>query len=62
MKPGVPESEETKKNIIEFAKQRLAAYKVPKEIEFRKELPTTLVGKVLKRPLKEEEKKKTGKT
>jgi long-chain acyl-CoA synthetase len=61
VKPGVPETEDTKKSIVEFAKQRLAPYKVPKEIEFRKELPTTLVGKVLKRPLREEEKKKAGK-
>jgi long-chain acyl-CoA synthetase len=61
LKPGVTEGEETKKSIIEFAKQRLAPYKVPKEIEFRKELPTTLVGKVLKRPLREEERKKVNK-
>jgi long-chain acyl-CoA synthetase len=59
LKPGVPESEETKKSIIEFAKKSMAPYKVPKEIEFRKELPTTLVGKVLKRPLREEEKRKS---
>ncbi|WXG47184.1 MAG: long-chain fatty acid--CoA ligase [Candidatus Atabeyarchaeum deiterrae] len=62
VKPGVAESDETKKNIIDFAKTRLAPYKVPKEIEFRKELPTTLIGKVLKRPLRDEEKQKTGKT
>jgi long-chain acyl-CoA synthetase len=61
VKPGVVEDEGTKKSIIEFAKKRLAAYKIPKEIEFRKELPTTLVGKVLKLPLREEEKKKAGK-
>ncbi len=61
VKPGVTEGEETRKSIIEFAKQRLAPYKIPKEIEFRKELPTTLVGKVLKRPLREEEKKKVSK-
>jgi long-chain acyl-CoA synthetase len=61
LKPGVPENEETKKGIIDFAKKSMAPYKVPKEIEFRKELPTTLIGKVLKRPLREEEKKKTSK-
>jgi long-chain acyl-CoA synthetase len=59
VKPGVAENEDTRKSIIEFAKTRLAPYKVPKEIEFRKELPTTLVGKVLKRQIKEEEKRKT---
>jgi len=61
LKPGVPENEETKKSILEFAKGKLAPYKVPKEIEFRKEVPTSLVGKVLTRPLREEEKKKAGK-
>jgi long-chain acyl-CoA synthetase len=61
LKPGVPENEETKKSIIDFAKKTMAPYKVPKEIEFRKELPTTLIGKVLKRPLREEEKKKGNK-
>ena len=44
--------------IIDFCKERLAKYKVPKHIEFRDELPTTLVGKVLRRVLKEEELKK----
>jgi long-chain acyl-CoA synthetase len=58
VKPGVPENDETKKSIIDFAKKAMAPYKVPKEIEFRKELPTTLIGKVLKRPLREEEKRK----
>jgi long-chain acyl-CoA synthetase len=61
LKPGVPENDETKKSIIDFAKKTMAPYKVPKEIEFRKELPTTLVGKVLKRPLREEEKRKVSK-
>jgi long-chain acyl-CoA synthetase len=41
--------------IREFAKARLAAYKVPGEVEFRDELPKTLVGKVLRRALVEEE-------
>jgi long-chain acyl-CoA synthetase len=41
--------------IREFAKARLAAYKVPREVEFRDELPKTLVGKVLRRALVEEE-------
>jgi long-chain acyl-CoA synthetase len=39
----------------EFAKQRLAAYKVPRAIEFRDELPKTMIGKVLRRALIEEE-------
>jgi long-chain acyl-CoA synthetase len=40
----------------EFAKQRLAAYKVPRAIEFRDELPKTMIGKVLRRALVEQEK------
>jgi long-chain acyl-CoA synthetase len=39
----------------DFAKSRLAAYKVPRVVEFRDELPKTMVGKVLRRALQEEE-------
>jgi len=41
--------------IQEWAKDKMAHYKVPSLIEFRDELPTTMVGKVLRRVLKEEE-------
>jgi long-chain acyl-CoA synthetase len=41
--------------IREFAKARMAAYKVPRAVEFRDELPKTLIGKVLRRALVEEE-------
>ena len=41
-----------------FAKERLAAYKVPKLWEFRKELPKTAVGKILRRMLRKEEEEK----
>lgn len=51
----------TPEEIIEFCKGRLSKFKVPKEIEFRSELPKTLVGKVLRRILREEELKKAGK-
>ena len=44
--------------IREFAKTRLAAYKVPRAVEFRDELPKTLIGKVLRRALIEEEQAK----
>ncbi len=43
-----------KKEIIAFCRQKLANYKVPKKIEIREELPKTIVGKVLKRHLREE--------
>jgi long-chain acyl-CoA synthetase len=58
LKPRYEPSEELKQDIIEFARKSLAPYKVPKIIEFRSEVPTSLIGKVLKRPLKEEETKK----
>jgi long-chain acyl-CoA synthetase len=38
--------------IISFCKDKLTAYKVPKHIEFRTELPKTNVGKILRRELK----------
>lgn len=41
-----------------FCRQQLAAYKVPRHFEFRKELPKTAVGKILRRTLIEEEKQK----
>jgi long-chain acyl-CoA synthetase len=48
----------TSDEIREFAKGRLAAYKVPRSVEFRDELPKTLIGKVLRRALVEEEQAK----
>ena len=45
----------TEEEILEFCKERLAGYKRPRYIEFRKELPTSAVGKVLRRVLREEE-------
>lgn len=44
--------------LIKYSRQHLAAYKAPKEVEFREELPKTLVGKVLRRVLKEEEERR----
>jgi long-chain acyl-CoA synthetase len=56
---GYSPSEKLKQEIIEHARKKLAPYKVPKIIEFRSEVPISLIGKVLKRPLKEEETKKS---
>jgi long-chain acyl-CoA synthetase len=44
--------------IRSFAKERLAQYKVPRAVEFRDELPKTIIGKVLRRKLLEEEQAK----
>jgi len=48
----------TDKEIIAFCKERLAPYKVPKKIEFKTELPKTMVGKILKRVLVDEDNEK----
>ena len=48
----------TEDEIQAFCRERLTAYKVPKFYEFRDDLPKTMVGKVLRRALAEEEKKK----
>jgi long-chain acyl-CoA synthetase len=45
----------TQEELIEFGKTRLATYKLPTEIEFRKELPKTNVGKILRKQLRAEE-------
>jgi long-chain acyl-CoA synthetase len=48
----------TEEEIIEFCKGKMAKYKVPRAVEFRTELPKTIVGKILRRMLVEEEQKK----
>jgi long-chain acyl-CoA synthetase len=48
----------TADEIIEFCRERLARFKVPKIVEFRDSLPKSLIGKVLRRVLVEEEKVK----
>jgi long-chain acyl-CoA synthetase len=53
-----PGERATGEEIREFAKGRLAAYKVPRSVEFRDELPKTMIGKVLRRALVEEERAK----
>ena len=45
----------TDKDVTSFCRERLTAYKVPKLVEFREELPKTNVGKILRRELRDEE-------
>jgi long-chain acyl-CoA synthetase len=52
----------TEKEIMDFVNQKVARYKAIREVEFRTELPMTLVGKVLRRVLLEEEREKAAKT
>ena len=44
----------TREELIAYCRQELTAYKVPKDIEFRDELPKSNVGKILRRELREE--------
>ena len=44
----------TQEELIEYAKTKLATYKLPSEIEFRAELPKSTVGKVLRKELRKE--------
>ena len=48
--------------IMSFVNEKVAPFKAIREVEIRAELPMTLVGKVLKRELQEEEKKKASKS
>lgn len=51
LRPGESATEE---EIIQFTKTRLAAYKVPRTVEFRQSLPKSMVGKVFRRELRQE--------
>ncbi|WHX39545.1 long-chain-fatty-acid--CoA ligase [Mesobacillus sp. AQ2] len=52
-------AEATEEELNEYSRKHLAAYKVPRLYEFRKELPKTAVGKILRRALVDEEKAKS---
>ncbi|MCJ7685969.1 MAG: long-chain fatty acid--CoA ligase [Desulfobacteraceae bacterium] len=52
LKPG---EEATEEEFMEFCKTKLSGYKRPREIEFRDSLPVSVVGKVLRRVLRDEE-------
>jgi len=55
LKPGEDLAEE---EVISFCKGKMASYKVPKEVEFIGELPKSALGKILRRELREIDKKK----
>jgi len=46
----------TAEDVIKFCREQLTGYKVPKQIEFRSDLPKTNVGKILRRELRDEKK------
>ncbi len=53
LNPGVERNDETKARILDYMKEKMASYKVPKRIEFYDVLPMTGVGKILKRELRD---------
>lgn len=55
LKPGMSATEA---EILDFCKKELSGYKRPRSVEFRDTLPTSVVGKVLRRVLRDEEIKK----
>lgn len=55
VKPGMTV---TKEQVMEHMRANLTGYKVPRQVEFRDTLPTTNVGKILRRELRDEELKK----
>jgi long-chain acyl-CoA synthetase len=57
VKPGMTL---TKEQVMEHMRANVTGYKVPRYIEFRDALPTTNVGKILRRELRDEELKKQG--
>ena len=55
---GAEANEETKREILAYCRRNIAKYAMPYDIEFREDMPKTLVGKVAYRTLEEEEMKK----
>lgn len=55
LRPGFTPSEEIRQELLAYCRERIAKYAMPYDIEFRDELPKTLVGKVAYRVLEEEE-------
>ena len=55
LNPGFEPNDETKQSILAHCAKHVAKYAMPYDVEFRDELPKTLVGKVAYRILEEEE-------
>ena len=53
--PGVPAVEPTRQELMDYCRRHIAKYAMPYDIEFREDMPKTLVGKVAYRVLEEEE-------
>ena len=55
LRPGVHANDETKKTLMDYCRKNIAKYAMPYDIEFKDDMPKTLVGKVAYRVLEEEE-------
>ncbi len=62
LNPGIPQNDDTKKEILEYCKKNISRYSMPYDIEFKDDMPKTLVGKVAYRELEEEELRKINET
>ena len=59
LRPGVPATNETRQELLSYCSRNIAKYAMPYDIEFKDDMPKTLVGKVAYRMLEEEELAKT---
>ncbi|MEG1548283.1 MAG: AMP-binding protein [Clostridia bacterium] len=59
LKPGIAPSDQVRGELMEYCRKHVAKYALPYDIEFREQLPKTLVGKVAYRILEEDELAKT---
>ena len=55
LKPGIKPTQEVKDELFAYCRKNIAKYSMPYDIEFREELPRTLVGKVAYKILEQEE-------
>ena len=53
--PGTPATDETRQTLLDYCRKHIAKYAMPYDIEFKDDMPKTLVGKVAYRVLEEEE-------
>ena len=58
LKPGVKPTDELKRNIMAYCREHIAKYAIPYDIEFRDQLPKTLVGKIAYTVLEKDEMEK----
>ncbi|MCP3901617.1 MAG: long-chain fatty acid--CoA ligase, partial [Desulfobacteraceae bacterium] len=58
LKPGITQTKNKEKELIEYCQEKLIKWSCPRTIEFRQELPTTLVGKIAFKVLQDQQTEK----